>query len=169
MLKIVKQGILPRGAKTRVRKLASLTNVQKRFNLLEVVQLDSQRIKWAGAEAVKIWEEVWEKIKPNLPTFSNGFQGCEAAILYFRQVSEHKDDWPPVHLKGRRLAPCFLHLVLDGSATIHVDRQKLLVQPGDMFVIDMNKRHKVTDTSLCTTACLTYPRFFFSGSDAPAS
>jgi hypothetical protein len=81
----------------------------------------------------------------------------EAALLFFRSVSEHNDDWEDYWIRGKgNHHPYFLHVLLKGGGTLRVGTKKEVVQRGDVFLLNPNVNHAYTHTigEVCTSYCL---------------
>ena len=87
----------------------------------------------------------------------------EIDFLDFKSVDEHDDGWPDTKHDGKWCKPVFWHWVLRGEFTLYVGSQKKTFKKGDIFVMDMNKKHRVEATKLCTTMVATVPKKSYRG------
>lgn len=85
----------------------------------------------------------------------------EPALLFFRSVTEHNDDWAEYWVKDKGYyAPYFLHVLLKGGGFIRVGTKRERVQRGDIFLLNPNVNHSYTHTTgdVCTSYCLAVAR-----------
>lgn len=85
----------------------------------------------------------------------------EAALLFFRTVAEHNDDWEDYWIRGKgNHHPYFLHVILKGGGTLRVGSKKNTVQRGDVFLLNPNVNHAYTHTigAVCASYCLVVAR-----------
>lgn len=145
MLKLLETRRLPRGADAAVNDLRQEHEAALAWR--DVVQVcDDYRHDHCAKHLATFL--------PALPVCANN----SPAFILFRDVSDHTDDWGRVSHNGRHVAPAFVHWVMHGRACINVGGKRLAVSRGDMFAMDMNKRHGVESRSLCITVCVTVPR-----------
>lgn len=145
MLKIIGKKRLPKGTAKAVKEIRSEHEwfLERR----EVVQITKDYRNEKGSEYIDMY-------LPMLPD-----SVCdEEAILMFRDVGDHDDDWRKVRHNGRFVSAAFVHIVIHGRADIFCGGKSVSVEKGDVFAIDMNKRHSVRSNTLCITACVTVPK-----------
>jgi hypothetical protein len=85
----------------------------------------------------------------------------EAALLFFRSVSDHNDNWEDYWIQGKGYyAPYFLHVLLTGGGTLTTGSKKKTVQRGDVFLLNPNVNHAYTHTigDVCTSYCMVVAR-----------
>lgn len=144
MLKLLETRRLPRGTAAAVKELRS--SHEAALSWRDVVQVSDDYRNDPCTRFLRLF-------LPALPVCAE-----QPAFLLFRDVESHTDDWSRVRNGDRHVAPAFVHWVLYGRAVISVGSKKMAVKRGDVFAMDMNKRHGVESRSLCITACVTVAR-----------
>lgn len=146
MLKVLQHTRLPNGSRAVVAQLRAQYENSLRFT--QVIQINKFEDRHG-------WLRLFSHLLPVAHDNSEGF-------LLFRRVSSHADDWSKVRRGNRWVAPAFVHVVLHGSAKVTVGRASKRVVAGDIFVMDMHKKHSVDSDSLCITAVSTVPRLLYA-------
>lgn len=145
MLKLIQKQRLPKGTSAAVKELRASNEFLLKHR--DVIQIADDYRQQKEAKHLQLFLKYLPPSAHDIP-----------AILLFRDVEKHSDDWPHIRYNQRYVAPAFVHLVIHGTAKLTVGNRTLQVRPGDVFAMDMNKPHSVDSRSLCITVCVTVPR-----------
>ena len=145
MLKLLGNRRLPNGTAAAIKELREAHEVFLKWR--DVIQIADDYRQERGAKHLGLFLDGLPECVSDVPVF-----------LMFRDVSDHTDDWGRVKHNGRFVSPAFVHWVVHGKAVVNLEGKRLSVKRGDVFAIDMNRRHSVESQSLCITACVTVPR-----------
>lgn len=99
------------------------------------------------------FDEVLKSVVGDIPYF-------EPCLLFFKSVEPHIDDECPILYNKKRKIPLYIHLVLCGSAMLHVGKDKIEFNKGNLFVMNPKRKHYVISDTECITVCATIPNIF---------